>query len=261
MDGRLQRWNRSADTPASPHIIPPPPPPPPREHLSSSPPNTGCNIHRSAGPSQPPAKADVPTSSLSSSLKRQTIHYDPSLPVVYSVPIYHRCMDGKSSGLHIEWEETYHRSLGSQHQTKQSAKRVGSNSLRWNAKRMSHISLCFKMSLFLLGFLMFSALFYPVPTIDSAVYQWAVTYRSGARQKREKKKSGDDKSQWKQCLHHLVQLRRNDVAYTLTLILKDLASVFTCLLYECVGLLTALCMCAVIIVIKMRAAQVKLAVS
>lgn len=46
---------------------------------------------------QPPAKADVPTSSLSSSLKRQAIHYDPSLLGVYSVPIYHRCMEGMCS--------------------------------------------------------------------------------------------------------------------------------------------------------------------
>lgn len=46
---------------------------------------------------QPPAKADGPTSSLSSSLKRQAIHYDPSLLSVYSVPIYHRCMEGMCS--------------------------------------------------------------------------------------------------------------------------------------------------------------------
>lgn len=58
--------------------------------------------HRSAGPGQPPAKADVPTSSLSSSLKRQAIHYDPSLQSVYSVPIYHRCMDGMSSVLYAK---------------------------------------------------------------------------------------------------------------------------------------------------------------
>lgn len=58
--------------------------------------------HHSVGLGQPPARADVPTSSLSSSLKRQTIHYDPSLQSVYSVPIYHRCMDGMSPVLYTE---------------------------------------------------------------------------------------------------------------------------------------------------------------
>lgn len=56
---------------------------------------------------QPPAQADVPTWSLSSSLKRQAIHYDPSLLGVYSDPIYHRCVAGMCSVLCTE--ETYHR--------------------------------------------------------------------------------------------------------------------------------------------------------
>lgn len=71
MDGRLQRWNRSADTPASPHIL--------CLHQHHRRASSTVAI-TSVYPSQPHARADVPTLSLSSSLESLSNHDDPSRP-------------------------------------------------------------------------------------------------------------------------------------------------------------------------------------
>ncbi len=117
--------------PASPHIIPPSQPALPLSFQCWPP-------HPSAGPGQPPAKADVPTSSLSSSLKRQAIHYDPSLPSVYSVPIYHRCVDGMSS-VNTECSKSTCFLLKEQHEAKQQACRESAESLLFNDTKKKQV--------------------------------------------------------------------------------------------------------------------------
>lgn len=74
-------------------------PSPPSEHLFPSPPADQQGLSH--------AKADVPTSSLSSSFKRQAIHYDPIMESVYSVPFYHRCTVRTSSLLQTETNKTW----------------------------------------------------------------------------------------------------------------------------------------------------------